>query len=76
MHIESFADHPKHLEVIVRDGAREALVVVDKRTATKLSAEAVGASDVAGDASFADDAAAWLCARLRPKRLGHSVVAA
>lgn len=70
MHIERFSDsHPDHLEVVLRDGERLALVVLEKRTNRVARAEAVGSSDAAGDHSFADEASAWLGDRLRPRYL-------
>lgn len=77
MYIERFSDdHPDHLEVLVRDGARQALVVMEKRSNRVLQCEAVGSADRAGDHSFAEEASAWLTARVRPKYLGRASAAA
>ena len=77
MHIESFSDdHPDHLAVIVRNGERVALVTMEKRTNRVLSTEAVGASDARADASFAEEAGAWLSGRVRPKYLRVAASAA
>jgi hypothetical protein len=77
MYIERFSDdHPDHLEVIVRDGERLAHVVMEKRSNRVIEAEAVGSPDAAGDHSFAEEASAWLAARVRPKYLRTASAAA
>ncbi len=74
--IESFEDHPQHLEFIVTDGPRQALVLLEKRSGRVARAEAVGGADTASCFSFADEAAAWLESNCRPKRLGRQATAA
>lgn len=76
MHIESFEDSPRHLVFLVVDGTRAASIIVEKATNALVTAEAVGSPDTAGDLSFAHEASAWLCARIRPKRLGRTATAA
>lgn len=76
MHIESFTNHPQHLEFIVSDGPKQALMLLEKRSGQVSRAEAVGGSDVASCESFANEVAAWLNAHAKPKYLARSATAA
>ncbi len=76
MFIRDFTFTATTASFTVTDGERVAHVVIEKNTGKVVSAEAVGASDVSSCFSFADEAAAWLSARTRPKRLGRSATAA
>ena len=72
MHIVHFTDHPQHLEFIVEDGPRQALVLLEKKTGKVVRAEAVGGACATDCFSFADEAGAWLSRHARPKRLADS----
>jgi hypothetical protein len=69
MHIVHFTDHPQHLEFIVEDGARQAMVLLEKKSGKVVRAEAVGGACANDCFSFADEAGAWLSRYARPKRL-------
>ncbi len=75
MHIESFNDHPQHLEFVVSDGPKQALVLLEKRSGRVARAEAVGGADVATCDSFAGEVAAWLNTYAKPKYLTRSAAA-
>lgn len=76
MHIESFTDHPQHLEFVVRDGARQAVAIVGKQSGKVDRCEAVGGADATSCWAFADEVATWLNANMRPKYISRAATAA